>query len=76
MKKLNLAIVGQGRSGRDIHGRFLKTENNKWFNVKYIVEADDVRRAKAETEYDCIVPQMTAFSSLRHCIKLSLSLFG
>lgn len=53
MKKLNLAIIGQGRSGRDIHGRFLKTENNKWFNVKYIVEADDVRRAKAEKEYDC-----------------------
>ena len=30
MKKLNVAIIGYGRSGCDIHGAFLKTiiENN------------------------------------------------
>ena len=26
MKKLNVAIIGQGRSGRDIHGAFFKSE--------------------------------------------------
>ena len=28
MKKLNVAIIGQGRSGRDIHGAFFKSEYN------------------------------------------------
>ena len=28
MKKLNLAIIGQGRSGRNIHGAFLKKEED------------------------------------------------
>ena len=31
MKKLNVAIIGQGRSGRDIHGAFFKSEYNEKF---------------------------------------------
>ena len=40
MKKLNLAIIGQGRSGRDIHGKFYRSEANTFFNVKYVVDMD------------------------------------
>lgn len=50
-KKLNLAIIGQGRSGKDIHGRFYLSEANKYFNVKYVVELDEFRRQKAEKMY-------------------------
>jgi len=56
MKKLNVAIIGQGRSGRDIHGNYLLSELNTHFNVKYVVEADKTRRDIAKEEYkDCIV---------------------
>ncbi len=51
MKKLNLAIIGQGRSGRNIHGLHYLSENNKYFNVAYVVEADEARRARAAKEY-------------------------
>ncbi len=44
MKKLNLAIIGQGRSGKDIHGVYYLSERNKYFNVKYVVEEDAKRR--------------------------------
>ena len=52
MKKLNLAIIGQGRSGRNIHGKFYHTEDNVYFNVKYVVEEDPFRRARAEKDYE------------------------
>ena len=48
MKKLNLAIIGQGRSGKQIHGDFLRSGQNEFFNVKYVVDADKRRREKAE----------------------------
>jgi len=52
MKKLNVAIIGQGRSGRNIHGtRYFMTEANTLYNVKYVVEADAYRREVAEREY-------------------------
>lgn len=51
MAKLKLAIIGQGRSGRDIHGRFLKGESNDIFEVAAIVEADENRRRRALEEY-------------------------
>ena len=51
MKKLNLAIIGQGRSGRNIHGKYYKSEDNTLFNVKYVVEMDPARRTRAEEEY-------------------------
>ena len=51
MKKLNLAIIGQGRSGRDIHGKHLLSEANKYYDVKYVVDADAGRRARAEQEF-------------------------
>lgn len=50
-KKLNIAIIGQGRSGRDIHGKYYRSADNTLFNVKYVVEADEYRRNKALGEY-------------------------
>lgn len=51
MKKLKIAIIGQGRSGRDIHGRFYKSEQNDIFEVAVIVESDEQRRNRAAEEY-------------------------
>ena len=51
MKRLKVAIIGQGRSGRDIHGAFFKTEENVHFQVAAVVEANEVRRRRAEAEY-------------------------
>ena len=51
MKKLNVAIIGQGRSGRNIHGSFFKSEANVYFNVVAVVDFSEVRRERALTEY-------------------------
>ena len=51
MKKLNIAIIGQGRSGRDIHGCYFKSEENTKYNVLYVVERDERRRKRALEEY-------------------------
>ena len=51
MKKLNLAIIGQGRSGKDIHGAYYVSDKNKYYNVKYVVEADERRREISKQRY-------------------------
>jgi predicted dehydrogenase len=54
MKKLNVAIIGQGRSGKNIHGAYFLSANNLYYNVKYVVEADEFRRKVAQDIYpDC-----------------------
>ena len=53
MRKLRVAIIGQGRSGRDIHGKFFKSASNDFCEVVCIVEADDARREKAKNEFGC-----------------------
>ena len=53
MNELRVAIIGQGRSGRDIHGKFFKSERNDFCKVVCIVEADDLRRKKAAEEFGC-----------------------
>ena len=50
-KRLNLAIIGQGRSGKDIHGAYYLSERNKYYNVKYVVDADERRRAISLERY-------------------------
>ena len=55
MKKLNVAIIGQGRSGRDIHGAFFKSEYNEKFNVIAVVDALEERRIRAKEEWGCDV---------------------
>ncbi len=51
MKKLNLAIIGQGRSGKDIHGVYYISEKNKYYTVKYVVDADERRREISKGRY-------------------------
>ena len=51
MEKLNLAIIGQGRSGKQIHGSYYVSDRNKYYNVKYVVDEDARRRAIAEQLY-------------------------
>ena len=53
MKKMRVAIIGQGRSGRDIHGAFFKRDESDFCEVVCIVEADDKRRARAAEEFNC-----------------------
>ena len=51
MRKLKIAIIGQGRSGRNIHGKFFKSESNLWYVVVAVVEKDAQSRQRALEEY-------------------------
>ena len=51
MKKLKTAVIGQGRSGRDIHGKFFKSEENVYIDVAAVIERDADRRERALKEY-------------------------
>ena len=55
MKKLRVAIIGQGRSGRNIHGRFFRSADNDFCQVVCIVETDEFRRNRAAEEFGCDV---------------------
>lgn len=55
MKKLNVAIIGQGRSGRDIHGNYFHSEANVNYNVVAVVDALEERRIRAKEEWGCDV---------------------
>lgn len=51
MKTVRVAIIGQGRSGRDIHGLYLKTDPR--FKIAAIVDLIEERRRRAVEEYRC-----------------------
>lgn len=51
MKKLNVAIIGQGRSGKDIHGAYFMSEANEYYSVKYVVDFDEYRRQLAKQRH-------------------------
>ena len=55
MKKLNVAIIGQGRSGRDIHGAFFRSAENDRYQVVAVVDGLEKRRERARQEYGCDV---------------------
>ena len=53
---LNIALIGQGRSGRDIHGAYFQREESKpFYRVVAVVEEDEARRARAAEEFGCDV---------------------
>ena len=52
MKQIRIAILGQGRSGRDIHGLHLKKDTER-FKVVAVVDQMDIRRERAAKEYGC-----------------------
>ena len=54
MKILKTAILGQGRSGRDIHAVSLQHLSDK-FEIAAIVEPLEKRRGRAKQEYGCAV---------------------
>ncbi|MBO4452987.1 MAG: Gfo/Idh/MocA family oxidoreductase [Clostridia bacterium] len=54
MKQINIAILGQGRSGRDIHGAHLRKDTER-FKVVAVVDGMEERRERAKTEYGCDV---------------------
>lgn len=67
MKKLNIAIIGQGRSGRDIHGAFFKSEANDFINVAAVVDEDARRRERALGEY----PGCKVYADYKELFELS-----
>lgn len=66
MKKLNLAIIGQGRSGKNIHGKYFRSADNEYFNVRYVFEEDEHRRRVAEEIY----PECKTFSDYHELSRL------
>ncbi len=52
MKRLSVAILGQGRSGLDIHGAYFLTDPDR-FRVAAVADALPERRAKAEKLFGC-----------------------
>ena len=54
MEQIRIAILGQGRSGRDIHGLHLKKDTER-FKVVAVVDQMDIRRERAKEEYGCDV---------------------
>ena len=51
MKRLNLAIIVQVRSGKYIHVEYYISNENKYYNVKYVVDADERRRRISKERY-------------------------
>ncbi len=51
MDKCRVAIIGQGRSGRDIHGAYFRSAANSNYKVVAVVERDEARRQRALEEY-------------------------
>lgn len=66
MKKLNVAIIGQGRSGKNIHGAFFRSDANVYFNVKYVAELDEHRRNVAKEIY----PGCTTFENYKDLFEI------
>ena len=54
MEKIRVAILGQGRSGRDIHGYHLK-EMTDHYEIVAIADPLADRRERAKNEYGCAV---------------------
>ncbi|MBQ9783872.1 MAG: Gfo/Idh/MocA family oxidoreductase [Clostridia bacterium] len=53
MKKMRVAIIGQGRSGRGIHGKYFLSPANDKIEVVAIVDEMPERRAKSMEEFGC-----------------------
>lgn len=55
MKKLRVAIIGQGRSGRGIHGKYFLGPENDRYEVVAVSDLIEGRRERAAREYGCDV---------------------
>lgn len=54
MKQIRVAILGQGRSGRDIHGKHLSQDSER-YRIVAVADPLPERRERAEREYGCEV---------------------
>jgi scyllo-inositol 2-dehydrogenase (NADP+) len=52
MRVLRVGILGQGRSGRDIHGAYLAKDTER-YRIAAVVDALAERRERAEAEFGC-----------------------
>jgi scyllo-inositol 2-dehydrogenase (NADP+) len=52
MEPVRVAIIGQGRSGRDIHGAHLSKDTER-YRIAAVVDPLPERRERAEREYGC-----------------------
>jgi scyllo-inositol 2-dehydrogenase (NADP+) len=52
MQNYRVAILGQGRSGRDIHGAHLSKDSER-YRIVAVVDPLEERRVRAEAEYGC-----------------------
>src|SRR5689334_14236669 len=60
MSIVRTAILGQGRSGRDIHGSHLSKDSER-YKIVAVVDPLEERRERAEREYGCATfPDYTA----------------
>lgn len=64
MKIIRTAIIGQGRSGRDIHGAYLKQVPHQ-FKIVATVDPIEERRIRAEKEFNC-----KSYEDYREILKL------
>ena len=53
MKQMRIAIIGQGRSGHDIHSRFLSGDDSGRYKVVAVVDKIADRRERAAGEFGC-----------------------
>ena len=53
MKRIKVAILGQGRSGRDIHGMNL-LKMQELYEIVAVVDPLEDRRIRAQQEYGCV----------------------
>lgn len=51
-KVLKVGIIGQGRSGRDIHGNLL-VQINEYYTIVAVADSIPERQKRAEQEYGC-----------------------
>lgn len=66
MEKRNVAIIGQGRSGKNIHGAYFRSAANEYYRVKYVVDGDAFRRGVSEEIY----PGCKTFADYRELLSL------
>lgn len=55
MKQLNIAIIGYGRSGQNIHGQYFRSDANTLYKVVAVVDALEERRKQAKKDFGCAV---------------------
>ena len=70
MKKLKVAIIGQGRSGRNIHGQYFLSDGAPYYQVVAVVDQDEERRKRALEEY----PGCQAFAQYQELFGMDLDL--